>query len=66
MERHLAERVLEELQKSWGSYLSLLEVMAMTKVMSDGYEIYAITKGDVTIMAWIQKGGHIVIQSQCW
>ena len=66
MERKMAEQVVSELKKKNGPQLTILEAMSMTKVMTDGYEIYAIQKGDVTFLAWKCKDGRIVTKIQCW
>jgi hypothetical protein len=48
-----------------GPTLSFEEAMAMTEINSDGYNIYAIQKGDVTFLAWnTQSGVHTKIM--CW
>lgn len=67
MERKMAEQVISEFKKQNGSQeLSILEVMSMTKVMTDGYEVYAIQKGDVTFLACKCENGRIITKVQCW
>lgn len=67
MERNLAERIVAEVAKRFDDeFLTVLEAMNMTKVMTDGRDIYAIGKGDVTVVAWIQKDGYLVVKVQCW
>lgn len=56
MEKNLARRVAREFIKQQGPQLSLLEALSMTKVFSDGFEMYAIQKGDVTFLAWVRTG----------
>ena len=66
MERKLAEQVVNEFEKKNGPTLSVLEAMSMTKVMTDGYEMYAIQKGDVTFLVWKIDDGKVVCKTQCW
>ena len=53
MERKMAEKVVEAFASKNGPMLSILEAMNMKMVKSDGYDIYAIQKGDVTFLVWI-------------
>ncbi len=66
MERKMAEQVVSEFKKQNGPQLSILEAMAMTMVMTDGYEVYAIQKGDVTFLVWKRRDGSITAKVQCW
>ena len=66
MERKIAVQVVSELKKQNGPQLTLLEAMSMTKVMTDGYEMYAIQKGDVTFLVWKHADGSITVKIQCW
>ena len=66
MERTMAEQVVNELEKKHGNQLTILEAMSMTKVMTDSYEVYAIQKGDVTILAWKRGDGSVSVKIQCW
>lgn len=66
MERKMAEQVVSELKKQNGPQLTILEAMSMTKVMTDGYDVYAIQKGDVTFLAWKRGDDSIITKIQCW
>ena len=70
MERTMAYRILSEVKKNV-QQLTIEEVMAMTKIKTDdNNEVYAIQKGDVTLLARIGKCGYIIgpisIKIQCW
>lgn len=68
MTRELAKEIQSELKKKndAGAGLSILEIMSMVQLPSDGYEIYAIQKGDVTVLAWKRSNGSIITKIQCW
>ena len=63
---HVAHMVVEELKKKDGPTLTLLEAMSMTPVMTDGYTVFAITKDDVTFLAWKRRDGSILTKVICW
>lgn len=65
--KELANTIVKAFKEKNGLTLSHLEVMAMTKVMTDYYQIYAIQKGDVTFLVWVSNGGELVtVKTQCW
>lgn len=66
MTRELAQKIVNQLIDAKGPALTLLEVMMMTKLPSDGYEVYSIQKGDVTFMAWVHKCGTVAVKITCW
>lgn len=66
MERKVAETVVRELNKSKVSLLTVQEAMTMTKIQSDGYEVYAIQKGDITFFAWIKDGNCVKARYVFW
>jgi len=68
MERELAELVVEELKKQHAPELTILETMSMTKIKTDNQEVYALQKGDTTIMAWVSKadGYYVRTATYCW
>ena len=66
MKRKMADQVVEEFKKQNGPRISILEAIAMTKVMTDDYEVYAIQKGDVTFLVWKDSEGGITAKTQCW
>lgn len=53
MERELAELVVKSIEKKNGPTLTISEAMAMTKIPTDGINVYAIQKGYFTFIAWI-------------
>ena len=65
MEREMAQLVVNDLVDNNGPMLSLLEAMEMTKVETDGYEVYASQKGDVTFLAWF-SGDIIHTKTIAW
>ena len=66
MERELARKIRDSFEEVLGLQLTLLEVTAMTKIMTDGYEVYAVQKGDVTFLAWVHYDGSVTTKIQCW
>lgn len=66
MDRKMAELVVNEFKKKNGPQLTILEAMTMTKIMSSGYKIYALQKGDVTFLVWKREDGSIITKIQCW
>lgn len=68
MERKLAELVVKNLEGHNGPVISVLEAMSMTKVMTDGYDVYAIQKGDVTFLAWVSTNNMTCARTKivCW
>lgn len=68
MERKTAELVVKNLAGHNGPMLSVLEAMSMTKVNTDGYDVYAIQKGDVTFLAWISTNTMTCARTKivCW
>lgn len=65
--KELADTIVKAFKEKNGPTLSHLEAMAMTKVMTDYYQIYAIQKGDVTFLVWVSDGGELVtVKTQCW
>ena len=65
MKTETAKKIVNSFKEQNGPTLSLLEAMAMTKVMTDFYEVYSIQKGDVTFLAWI-SGDRVITKIQCW
>lgn len=53
MQRELAELVVKSLEKQDGPKLKLGEVMGMEKIKSDNLQIYALHKGDCTVLALV-------------
>lgn len=66
MERKFAQKVVDQLNDTNGPTLSLFEAMAMRKVVTDGYTVYALQKGDVTFLAWIKEDGNVATKIVCW
>ena len=66
MERRLAEAIVKKFNEADGPTLSLFEAMAMTEVISNGRKVYALQKGDVAFLVWIQECGHIVVKTVRW
>ena len=68
MQKELAELVVKELSKQDGPKLTVYEAMDMTKIKSDNLEVYAIQKGDCTIMAWVStaNGYYVRTEIYCW
>lgn len=64
--RKIAKQVIREFKKQDSPQLSMRDAMAMTKVMTDGYEVYAIQKGDVTFLAWNHKDSSISAKVLFW
>ena len=66
MGRKLARKVMDSFRQLYGVKLTMLEAMSMTKIFSDGYQIYAINKGNVTFLVWINKEEVVNTQIQFW
>lgn len=65
--KELANTIVKAFKEKNGPTLSHLEVMAMTKLMTDCYQVYGIQKGDVTFLAWVSDSGELVtVKTQCW
>ena len=64
MERKLAELVVQNLEGHNGPTLTVLEAMSMTKITTDGIDVYAIQKGDVTFLAWVSHKSIKVARTQ--
>lgn len=64
MERKLAELVVKSFKDKNGPTITVLEAMSMTKVLTDGYDVYAIQKGDVTFLAWVFKSTIKCVRTQ--
>ena len=65
MGKDFAEKVVEELKAKNGPTLNVLEVMSMKPIVTDGYEIYSIQKGDVTFLAW-KSATRVIVQTVAW
>ena len=67
MTRELAQTIVDSLEAKNGPVLTLLEAMMMTKLPSDGIDVYSIHKGDVTFLARVTGGGYVVtIKTIAW
>jgi len=67
MTLEFAQEIVNILNAKNGPTLTLLEAMAMTRIFSDGYEVYGIQKGDVTFLVRVTGGGYIVeIKTIAW
>lgn len=66
MKREFAKMVVTELQRRNGPQFSLFEAMSMEPIVSDGYEMYAIQKGDVTIVVWITRDMQVHVKLLTW
>lgn len=53
VEKGLAYMIVKSFAEQNGPKLSILEAMSMELVKSDGYEMYAIQRGNVTFLAWV-------------
>lgn len=56
MKRELAEQIAESIRSHKGHLITVEEAKSMTKIRSDGREIYAINKGNITFLAWVHNG----------
>lgn len=65
MRRDFAKQVSDELKAKNGPQLSLYEAMQMQAVITDGYEVYACQKGDVTFLAWKSKN-RVIVKTVTW
>ena len=65
MQKKDAEKVVIAFEKRNGPTISLSEAMGMTKVNTDGNEMYAFQKGDVTFLAWFNRG-KVIVKTQAW
>ena len=55
MKRELAEQIVASVRSHKGPLITIEEAKAMTKINSDGNEIYAINLGKFTFLAWVQN-----------
>jgi hypothetical protein len=62
----IANEIKKALDEKKGPTLTLIEIQSMTPLLSDGYEVYALQKGDVTFLAWITGDKRVVVKIQCW
>ena len=64
MERELAELVVADLKEKKEMELTVLEVMSMTKIMSDNIPVYAIQKSRTTVLAEVQSGPELYVKTK--
>ena len=65
MTRHIATEIVEQLT-NYGLDITIEEAMRMVKIPTDGYDVFSIQKGDVTILAWVRYDGSISTTIVCW
>jgi len=62
----ISKKIKEAFEKENGLILTLGEIQSMKVIITEGYEICVLQKGDVTFLAWVTSDNRILVKSICW